>query len=544
MVAWLMAATTLILGSCTTTDDTVGSSLVPGSQQMKVGFLRLSADGTTPRNYIESRLFMTDSIKASNITYGYMGTELNDTTGERRAAFLTQMVSYYIPDEGYFGYKPVFDSAQLELSISTFGRDTVTEQTFGVYEILSNAYINEKPLAEGASKRDSTFYLGFDPMDPNRNGDASQRVYDPQKMLFSFTLGGNNGPATTAVTLKPTADGLAYIRRLMLQEGKYKEDYSIYSSDSLEYWVEEFRGLYIRPESPVTESGKGSIYATDLASSALTVYGRNHSKDDPSLIQDTLAMIYYFYLDELDAGNLSVNVIRHDYSKATSGDIRIDAEEISERNENRPINPKVFVEGMGGAVTELTFTEEFFKALDREIERENAVGGKEFASLAFSQVQMEVFFTDSNYDWTTIDPTLSVRLIDEMNAAPARLGLYTDYKALTAVSDYNYAYEANYDTTLDYGGYINRSRGAYVMNITGYIQQLWNSYTEEKQAAAKEGREVNMDNVKNRRAYLGLEAYSLYTSSFAVLQGGATGDGEEVQNNAPISFNITYNFIK
>ncbi len=544
MAVALVAAVALILGSCTTVDDTLGSTLVPGTQQMKVGYIQLPADAMTPKKYVESRLFRTDSIKAANLGYGYMGVEMNDTTGERRAAFLTQMLSYYVPKEGYFGYKPIFDSAILMLTVNTYGRDTLTEQTFGVYEILSNAYINDKALSEGATERDSIFYLGFDPMDPNQNGDASQRVYDPEKMLFSFTLGGENGPSTESVTLKPTAEGLAYVRRLMLLEGKYKDDYSIYSSDSLKYWVEEFRGLYIRPEGGVAESGKGSIYAVDLAASALAILGRNHSEEDPSLIQDTLSMAYYFKLDDVDAGNLSVNVMRHDYSKATSQDVRIDDSEISESNPDRPESPHVVVEGMGGVVTELTFTEELFLALESEIERENAASDKGFTTLAFSQVQMSIYFTDGSYDWTAIDPLASMRLIYEMDAAPERLGLYTNYKTLTAITDYNYVYEQSGNVELAYGGYVNRSCGAYEMDITGHMQLMWNDYMAEKRKAKEEGREVNLDNISRRNIYLGIEAYSLYGSSFAVLQGGATGEDDAVRNSAPIRLNITYNLIK
>mgnify|MGYP000499193296 FL=1 len=84
----------------------------------------------------------------------------------------------------------------------------------------------------------------------------------------------------------------------MLQEGEYAGDYSIYSADSLKYWVEAFKGLYIapNPEKPLTEYGKGTIFATELTYSGLSVYGRNRVKDDPSLIKDTIGMVYYLSL--------------------------------------------------------------------------------------------------------------------------------------------------------------------------------------------------------------------------------------------------------
>jgi len=62
-----------------------------------------------------------------------------------------------------------------------------------------------------------------------------------------------------------------------------------------------------------------------------------------------------------------------------------------------------------------------------------------------------------------------LRMTDQMNAYPTRLGMYTNYKTLTPISDYAYVYEQNYGSsvTLAYNGKINRSRGCYVMDITG-----------------------------------------------------------------------------
>ena len=83
----------------------------------------------------------------------------------------------------YFGYMPIFDSAQLSLSISSYGTDTLTEQTFAVYEIVSNAYLTDKPLGAGKTERDTVFYANFDPLDPNGTHNAADRVYDPATAL-------------------------------------------------------------------------------------------------------------------------------------------------------------------------------------------------------------------------------------------------------------------------------------------------------------------------------------------------------------------------
>lgn len=543
-VAALAATIGLTLGGCTKVDDTLGGNLIPDNQQMRAGYVQLPrADELNPKKYVETRLFQTDSIVSSNITYGYMGSMLNDTLGHRSAGFLSQMVNYYKVDSGYFGYMPIFDSAQILLKVTSFGRDSVTEQSFAVYEVVSNKYLTEKPIAPNKSQRDSTFYLNFDPV--------AEGVYNPDEPLFTFTLGGEGKyPSTTsAVTLEPTEAGKKYIRRLMLQEGEYAGDYSIYSADSLKYWVEAFKGLYIapNPEKPLTEYGKGTIFATELTYSGLSVYGRNRVKDDPSLIKDTIGMVYYFYEDGAEFGNVSVNNVKHGYEEATIAR-RINIEEARETAENRPENPLVYVESMGGVVTEMTFSPEFFAELEAEIAKGNA-DGKNFKTLAFSQVRMSIYFNDSDYEWEKIaDGTAGdiLRMTDQMNAYPARLGMYTNYKTLTPISDYAYIYEQNYGSsvTLAYNGKINRSRGCYVMDITGYMQQLWNSYMEAKADAGGEVANIDWDKVKNRSVYIGPEAYGLYTTSFGVLQGMPTQAGTAEPNNAPIRFSMAYNLIK
>lgn len=541
-VAALAATIGLILQGCTKVDDTLGGNLIPDNQQMKAGFVTLPrADEINPKKYVETRLFQTDSIVSSNITYGYFGSMLNDTLGRRSMGFLSQMVNYYLVDSGYFGYKPIFDSAQIMLKVTSFGRDSLTEQSFAVYEVLSNKYLTDKPIAPNKSERDSTFYLNFDP--------ATEGVYNPDEPLFTFSLGGEGKypSTTTAVTLKPTEAGKKYISRLMLQEGKYAGDYSIYSADSLKYWVEEFRGLYIAPDpaKPLTEYNKGTIFATDLTYSGLSVYGRNRVKDDPSLIKDTIGMVYYFYEDGAEFGNVSVNNVKRDYTEATIAD-KIDIEQAKETATTRLENPRLYVEGMGGVVTEMTFTPEFFAELEAEITKGNK-DGKDFKTLAFSQVRMSVYFEDSDYEWEKIaDGTAGniVRLTDQMNAYPSRLGMYTNYKKLTPISDYAYVYEQNYSTELAYYGKINRSRGCYVMDITGYMQQLWNSYMQAKADAGGVVENIDWSKVTNLSVYIGPEAYSLYTTTFGVLQGMSTEAGATVSNNAPIRFTMAYNLIK
>ena len=63
----------------------------------------------------------------------------------------------------------------------------------------------------------------------------------------------------------------------------------------------------------------------------------------------------------------------------------------------------------------------------------------------------------------------------------------------------------------------------------------------QKQAAAAEGRAVDLSKVQNRTIYLAPEAGGFYTTAFGILQGMATDGGE---NNAPIRLELAYNMIK
>lgn len=510
------------------TDYTLGSNLVPENQQMKAGYLSL--EGLNPRRYVETRLYQTDSIVSSNVSYGYFGSSKDERLGRRSAAFMSQFTNYYLVDSGYFGYMPIFDSAQLLLSINTWGGDTSVVQKFGVYEVTSNDYLDLSSKNDNG-EIDTTYYLRFDPEE------AGVVAEEP---LFTFELGGEKGPATTAVTLKPTEAGYAYIDRLFLKEGKYKNDYSVYSADSLQQWLEEFKGVYIKPME--TPEGEGTIYATSLEGSGISVYGRNRRKEDPSLIQDTVGMVFYFIDTYGQNANISINSVKHDYSE---GSLQLDVAAVNEVNQEREQRSEIIVEGMGGVISEISFTQEFYDALDKILADEKASSGKEFSTLAFSQAMIYFYLPSSIYDYLSIGPELGAQydsLIEEMKSSPQRLGLYTDYKRLTAVSDYAYAYEQQSSGTLDYDGYINRSWGCYSMNITGFMQMMWNSYRKECATALEENRAVDLKNVNGSTIYLGPEAYSAYTQDIGFLQGA--NNDNEAELVAPIRMEFTYNMIR
>ena len=109
--------------------------------------------------------------------------------------------------------------------------------------------------------------------------------------------------------------------------------------------------------------------------------------------------------------------------------------------------------------------------------------------------------------------------------------------------DRRYGTPACRGTTAGYPTLRRGSRGCYVMDITGYAKSLWNSYRSAKEELGADAPWDELkEKIKNRTIYLGPEAYSVYTTTYSVLQG-MTPDGV-TEEDVPIKIDVTYNLIK
>ena len=117
------------------------------------------------------------------------------------------------------------------------------------------------------------------------------------------------------------------------------------------------------------------------------------------------------------------------------------------------------------------------------------------------------------------------------------MGTYLNYSTLGAISDYDFEAETNQSAELAYGGELNRSRACYVMNITGYMQRLYN-YVRSLDDLAKYD-----EKVMPRTLYLGPEAVAPYTFKRTVLQG-AKMEGVSDRVQAPVHIEMLYTMIK
>lgn len=548
-------------------DETLGYEMLPQNQKMIMRHLTFkggkaikfdtqnSTDDEsvyieTPApsgNFFETTLYRTDSLISSNITYGYLGVERSDTFGIRSAGFAsTIMYMNSLDEETGFGYLPIFDTMKLVLSIDSYGGDTLTPVNYTVYEL-------QKPLLGNlVSAEDTTAYIGCD----------LGTMYDASKPLFTFTFPNpdkNIGPSTTLLAMEPvdlSENGATwdFVRRLMLiPEDRSSENWDGYGREGMEVyedeakWIEFINGVCIVPDlSTIKEGERGALYDTRLSASGLSLQGRSRNPKDPTLIKDTVGMYYYFVDGTTTHGNISANSVRHDYTSGLNNGVapllasfnmesQDDAGNKIDRD-SRTRTTLCYIEGVAGPVTELYFTDDFIDELKNLIKDEEG----DFTLAGINQCLIYFYVTKADYDWMTTQANAAT-LTPYLNSSISRLGTYINYNSLTSIVDYDYVYEQTYSSTLAYDGNLNRSRACYMMNISGYMQNLFNYVnTLEKDDTGKYVFNENDEKYTPRTIYIGPEATAPYTFKRSIIQGMEGGTSEQ----APIHIELTYSIVK
>lgn len=538
-------------GCSMVTDNTLGSDIMPEGQVMVMRHLKfqgnkiISFNATTGenevkdasldgKNFLETRLYRTDSLISSNLNNGYMGMRRSDVFGLRTAGFASTMLYMNaIDEEKGFGYLPIFDTMKMVMTISNYGGDTLVPIRYKVYELL-------KPLAKSLfSETDSVAYI---------NCDLSE-VYDESKPIFEFTFPNSElgeGPATIMVPMEPTPYSWDFARRLMLIPDNYADagsDWDGYGRSGIEcytddkQWVDKFHGVYIKPESAPSDK-EGAIYELDLTASGMMLQGRSRNPKDPSMIQDTVGMYYYFKDSDSDY-NRSVNRVERDYSQSLSGgdallnDVVMDC---TVPRENRSLVSTCYVEGMGGPSTEIYFTDDMLDEL-LSLEQTASEGSMK---VGINQCLLTIYVKGASYDWETTQNNATI-LTPLLDNSFVRLGGYTNYNTLSPVFDYDYVYENNNDSESLYGGYLDRSRGCYVMNITAHLQRLFNYAKSVRQEDGSYLFDENAQGYVGRSIYIGTEVVAPYSFSETTLQGMEDDMGAIL---APIEIDLTYTLIK
>lgn len=523
----------MLLGCTTEVDYSLGSEFIPSNQQMEL-HRRVYEKGVMKEQGKEvacrlsnTSLSISDSIPSANLKYGYFGAEHSKVFGERKAGFLSQMLfSLSIHEENGWGYRPIFDSMRISLYVADFHGDTTQKQRFNIYEITSNDYLN---LA------DSAFYINFNP-----------EPYIAKEPIFYFEfpdqengiyVGDISSPLIRSLRLKETPASRQYIEKLMCMNnmsanGGYALDTdSLYAMGNERHFLDNIRGVYILPAES-EGAGEGAIFATQLENTSLTLYSRNRYEEDPTIICDTTYMIYNFFLNpqsyDISCGNVSITTVDHNFEGSKVGSQELGSEVLIG-----------YVDGMGGVVTELSFTDEFLLSLAELIKsREDSV-------IAVNQARLSIYLEGADYDY--MSPSI-MELTEVMNDAMPRVGLYGNYNRLTVIPDYLYTAESS--QTIPYDGYLNRSLGCYTMDISGFVQLLLENISKnigedgtlalDKFSADYEPKSESL--VDYRRMYVGPDATSLLGMKHQAIYGTDGEIGGE-KNRAPIKLEMTYTIV-
>lgn len=523
------------LSGCTTQADyTLGEELAPGHQQLNMRH-RLYSDGmlkevkeneeiNTPCKVFEMRLYRTDSVNAASLDKLYLGLQKHSYYGVRKMGFASQMLFMSGVDDSIgFGYRPVYDSMMFLFKVDTFAGDTTKPIKYNVYALTADL-VNEE-------SEDSVFVITYNPRTAGHLAADAEPIYTFEFPNYAKGVYTNS----TQLRMQETPQTMEFLKKLICWEldenGLANKNTEFYQSDSA--FVHNFPGIYIEAEAD-TPDGDGSAFAFKPTSTGIAFYGRTRNPGaDVDIMTDTLNMDYYFRDDNvIDYGNVSAQSVTFDYSGSEFA-----STPMYETEENRPEVGIGYIDGCGGMITELTFTEEFLLSLyDLVCDEE---GNLQYESAAMNQAALRIYLEDATYNMYE-DPALDyVSWAEKLNQSIPRLGLYLNYKNLTPVPDYLYSVEAS-GGSLAYNGYLNRSHAYYEMDITSYVQELVNDVIKQRPTADKP---LDFEEfMLSRRFFIGPAADKIFTFDRSAVQGADVAMPDLTK--AAIELEITYTLVK
>lgn len=418
------------LTCCTKVDDKLGLDLVPGDQLMSV---HIDSFGIEGAQRIKTYTQLEDSVTTSLLGYSIIGRYSSETFGRTKAVSILQMmpVTEKTIKKGGYGFaesgnRP--DSVLLSLRPTLLTGDHEKEQTFMVYPLTDTLAI------------DSTYYKSFD----------YERVKD-KEAIFSFTLSGKFD-STHVVRAEITEKGNAYMKELLSDSTYYYENRPKFH--------QKFKGIVIEPAEDSPEDA--AIYSLNLKTAYFYLYFTNPERE-----KDTLLVPLYFRDDINDAGtsdsekNMSITAITNDYTGTP-------VEEALALTEEMIPQQVTYVHGFGGVTTRLEFPDEFYEAIIAKKE------GYELLSLNQALIYIDLL----DHSWQAMDES------------HARLGSYYKYVGTVGLPDYSLKDQSNSSATTYYNGYLNRTYGYYMMDITTFLHNAVKEYQKKKDG--KEYRQGNM----------------------------------------------------
>lgn len=427
-VGAVVSALILFCSACTEVDDQLGINIVPPGEQMEVKFATLQEG-------ISNYLSYTDSIRCNGFDYAYFGKLRSEGLGNTTAAALVQFGGGSRSDTiAYADRTKVADSMLIICDLKVLGGDTLKEQTFNVYPLKTRL------------RRDSTYYNSFDYMGAVKNWNGEGGKVEP---MFTFKYSGKPNSADYYDTLRLTkgVGAEAFMQALL------NTDKELCQNDTL--FINTFNGLCIVPAE--TSDKDAAIYGLNLQydttygpESFLVLYGHDYlTADADKSVVDNIVRAYPITNNTTYSKQTAMTAFEQEYDAALDIESKLNVDTQSDEPLKNPAT-ETWVQGVMGITTTLEFEQAFIDAL-KALKPE----GK---NIFINQARVYVELADKDY-----------LLYDY---APTRIGSYLKYSAIDPVADYNYYYEANYDTALNYGGEFNRTHGYYTMDLSIYMQQL------------------------------------------------------------------------
>jgi len=400
----------VFFASCTAVDNTLGQDFIPDQQQSA---LKIDTISGGINAYLAQYPFIT-----SDLEYGYMGTRQSDEFGTVRAGFATQFAwinaSHMSGSDVVFGTAPKADSLVLYIYFESYGGMAEVERTYNIY-LLKERFL-----------KDETYYSDHD-ITP---------AIDPGDIFASFSYKGSDYSGTDSVKVYLTGPKAEAFMNELLDDSE-----SIYEND--EQFIDKFNGFYFAPADDAP--ARSSVLSMDLVNSSMAFHYHNYTSADQATVKDTLHILYSFS-NHSESPITSFSTFKYDYAGT-------DIQNINDTLTTDVAVSKGYVQTLGGVSTYLRITPEFIEDLKSKIVAP-------YTKIAINRAEITI---------PLVDPT-----VNNLNTANLRLGMYDNYTDLIGISDYDYYMESYYGMTLQYDGYLSRSRKVYVVNISSYLQQMIN----------------------------------------------------------------------
>lgn len=352
-----------------------------------------------------------DTMNTMNQAFFLLGKMKSDTFGVSKFAHLGQFMPYDREEDAeYYGFGTgtVVDSMFIHLKMTFMSGDKNTEQTFYIYEL-------NQPI-------DTT---------KNYKNDIAYEELLGDK-LFEFNFSGQPSFTTAdSVKLQPTTSGRAYMNKLIADTTLYYDFAKFH---------EAFDGVAI--VSADASPDDAAVYYVASSSSYFKLWMHNYEPSDSSQVRDTLFWAYHFSgTQTYESPNASVASVRHNYSGTPIEPLIADTTQVS---------GVMYVHAPIGVTGKLEISEDLYSKL-------RALVTDEYSGIFINQALLHIYMENDD--------------IEFINAAPARLGSYSNYADFTGIFDYDYYQEQYNGVSLSYDGYLTRTWGYYNLNITSYLQQ-------------------------------------------------------------------------